>query len=299
MNNALLKMLDLKQWSSSIKAAFLAICYALSLSVSMTIAKKLSPEIKTSSIVFMRTLFGLLFFLPFLIKNRHQFLKSQKIPLHLLRILINVCAILFTYYTYRHLPLGFATSLGMTGPLFTTLITVIFLKENIDKVKWFTLVIGYSGALLIIKPHQFVFDIAIVTSLLANILAGSSIALIKVISRHDSTITIMGYTNIGLVLAACLLNIYGWQLINLKDLGLLAIIGFLGLFSQYCSITALKLSTPSFVAPFEYTRLIFAFLIGFFIFHELPEYSTIMGAAIVAGATYFIVYREGKLNSKF
>ena len=278
--------------SSSVKGALLAILSALLLSTSMSMTKTLSPEIPTSLVVFMRTFFGLLFFLPFLIKNRRQFLKTTQPFVHLLRIMTSVLAMLCTYYTYRHLPLGFATSLGMTGPLFTTLIAIFFLKEYVDQYKWMLLIVGYSGAFLIIKPHNFVVDVAILTSLLANILAASSIILAKVLSRHDSTTTIMGYGNIGIFLVASLLNFNTWQAIDLKDLGRLAIIAFLGLCTQYCSITAVKLTSPSFTAPFEYTRLLFSFSIGFLFFKEFPDYYTIIGSLIIIGSTYMITYRK-------
>jgi drug/metabolite transporter (DMT)-like permease len=244
----------------------------------------------------MRTFFGLVFFLPFLLHNHAQFFKTKKTSLHLLRICTSISAMLCTYYTYRHLPLGLATSLGMTGALFTTLLSILFLKERVDKTKWVLIVIGYLGALCIIKPHRFVLEIGIITGLLANILAGSSIILAKILSRYDSTVTIMGYTNIGLFLVAAVLNFHGWQAIGLKDLGLLAVIALLGLCAQYCSITALKQTRPSFLAPFEYTRLLFSFLIGFLFFRELPDPYTIIGSIIIIGATYTITYREKSSN---
>ena len=84
--------------SSSVKGALLAILSALLLSTSMSMTKTLSPEIPTSLVVFMRTFFGLLFFLPFLIKNRRQFLKTTQPFVHLLRIMTSVLAMLCTYY---------------------------------------------------------------------------------------------------------------------------------------------------------------------------------------------------------
>lgn len=291
-----LKNFNLPLFPSSRKGAILATLSALLLSTSLSITKTLSPEIPTSLIVFIRTFFGLLFFLPFLLKNRDQFLKTKQPFVHVLRITTSVLAMLCTYYTYRHLPLSFATSLGMTGPLFTTLIAIFCLKEYVDKYKWILLILGYSGALLIIKPHNFVVDIAIMTSLLANVLAGSSIILAKILSKQDSTTTIMGYGNIGIFLAASLLNFNSWQVIGLKDLGRLALISLLGLCTQYCSITAVKLTSPSFTAPFEYARLLFSFSIGFLFFNEIPDYYTTAGSLVIIGSTYMITYRKNLLD---
>lgn len=290
-----LKICSLSSLAPPVTGAVFAVSSALSLSISMSIIKTLSSDISTSLVVFMRTSFGLLFFFPFLIKNYKQLFKTSKLLIHLLRITISVSAMLCTYYTYRHLPLGFATSLGMTGPLFTTLISIIFLQEHIDKYKWLLLIIGYLGAILIIKPHNFTLDFAIITSLLANILAGISIVLVKILSKHDSTITIMGYSTIGVCLAAAALNYNGWQIIELQDIIKLAIIAFLGFCAQYFSITAVKHTSPSFTAPFEYIRLLFSFFIGFFVFNEFPDDYTILGSLIIVGATYAITVRKNSI----
>lgn len=254
----------------------------------MSITKILPVEIPTSLIVVIRTFFGLVFFIPFLIKNKHQALKTKKLSIHLSRITTTVLAMLCTYYTYRHLPLSVATSLGMTGPLFTTLISILFLKEKISRYKWIFLITGYLGTLFIIQPHNMVIETAIFTGLLANVSAGSATVLVKHLSTYDSTITIMGYGNLGVFLVALLLNYNGWQTISLKNIGLMAVISMLGLLTQYCSITALKLTNPSFTAPFEYIRLLFSILIGIMVFSEHPNSYTLIGSVVVIVSTYMI-----------
>ena len=280
--------------SPSLKGALLATFSALSLSISMSLTKNLSSEIPTSLVVFLRTFLGILFFLPFLLRKRHQLFKTKRPLLHLTRVATSVCAMLCTYFTYRHLPLGFATSLGMTGSLFTTILSILFLQEKVDKTKWFFLVLGYVGAICILKPHRFALEWGILTALLANLLAGSSLILAKILSKEESTLTIMGYTNVGTFVASSLLNINGWQRVALNDLGLLLLIALLGLCSQYSSLTALRSSTPSFLAPFEYTRLVFSFMIGFLFFQEIPDIYVFLGSIIIVTATYCIVYRENK-----
>ena len=151
---------------------------------------------------------------------------------------------------------------------------------------------GYLGALCIIKPHTFVLEMGIITALLANLLAGSSIIIAKVLSKNDSTLVLMGYNNIGVFMAAALFNFNGWHVIGWKDGALLSLMALLGLAAQYCSLTALKQSRPSFLAPFDYTRLLFSFLIGFTIFQEVPDLYTILGSFMIILATYIITYRE-------
>ena len=280
--------------NDKIKGAVLATLAALSLSLSMTLARQLDKEIPTSLIVFVRSCFGLLFFIPFVIKNRTQSFKTSKLWLHILRACFTVCAMLCTYYTYRHLPVAFSTSLGMTGALFTTILSTIILKDRIGKWKWAVIFIGYAGVILVIRPTSYILDFAIITALLANILASCSIISAKILSRTDSTITIMLYSNIGITIFSAMLNSYGLHMLEMRDIIILAGTGLLGITTQLCSMTALKFCQPSYLAPFEYTRMFFAVLIGFFIFSEIPNTYTIIGSIIIIGSTYLLTCIEKK-----
>jgi drug/metabolite transporter (DMT)-like permease len=282
--------------SLPIQGALLATMSALLMSVLMSIAKNITPEIPTSLIVFIRSLFGLLFSLPFFINNPKKVFKSDRYVLHGIRIILSASAMLCTYYTYRHLPLTLATSLGMTGALFTTVLAVIILKDSVDRIKWACILVGYLGALCIIQPRSLTLEMGIITALLANFFAGCSTVMAKILSKQDSSLTIISYTNLGLTSIFGCLSYPHWQLLSWRDMFLLAASGVLGLGTHYCYLAALKKASPSFLAPFEYTRLLFAFLIGFVLFHELPNLYTIIGSVLIIAATYVITWRDGHVN---
>jgi len=269
-------------------SAGLATLGALSLSVSMSLAKQLHPGIPTSLVVFTKSCFGLLIFLPILISNRKSFVKTDKLPWHILRVVLAASAMLCTYYAYRNLPFAFATSIGMSGPLFTTFLSIILLKEKVSLIKWVVIIVGYIGVIIIVKPTSCLLDLGTVSALLANLLAACTIIVVKILSKYDPTITIMLYSNIGITIVSFLFNIQGWQPLSIKDLMLLSFMGVLGIISQFCSITALKYSTPSFVAPFEYTRLPFAILIGLLVFGETTDVYTILGGVVIISSAYIL-----------
>jgi drug/metabolite transporter (DMT)-like permease len=280
--------------NTKINGAILAILAALSMSLSMTLAKHLSNDIPTSLVVFVRSCFGMLFFIPLILRNMDQGFKTTKLWLHILRACFTVGAMLCTYYTYRYLPVAFATSLGMTSALFTTILSWAILKDHVGITKWIIIFIGYCGVILVIRPTSFLLDFAIVTALLANILASCSIISAKILSRTDSTITIMLYSNICIVIFSGILNTGGWQILRIQDLMLLAGTGLLGIATQFCSMTALRFCQPSFLAPFEYTRMFFGVLIGLFIFQEIPSLYSIIGSIIIISSTYFLTKIEKK-----
>ena len=276
------------------KSAALAIIGVLSLSVSMSIAKQLDTNIPTVMVVFVRSGFGLLFFIPILIKERSSLSRINNIPLHIIRVTLAVLAMLCTYYTYRNLPIAFATSIGMTSPIFTTALSGLILKEVIGYKKWGLVILGYIGALIVIKPTSFILDTAIITALLANLLAATCIIIIKILSKKNSIVTIMLVGNVGIFTVSFLISLVQWHPLSVYDIGLLSLTGALGIITQLCLNIVIKRTSPSFVAPFEYSRMLFATVIGFVVFNEIPAISTIIGVSIIIASTYTMLLLKKK-----
>lgn len=213
-----------------------------------------------------------------------QSLKTQSLWIHGIRLLCTLGALLATYQGYRYLPLSFATAVGFTGPLFTTVFSIFFLKESIRLNQWAFLVLGYIGIIVIINPQNIEFNTAIYFLILANILSSGSIISVKILSRTDSTLNIMVY-NIALTFIimsiVCIFSEHKLFEISKTDVLILFGIGLSGTLAQFCYIKALKYLSPAFVAPFEYLRLLWAIPIGHFVFQEQFSYSMLLGSFIV------------------
>lgn len=266
--------------------------WALSFSSAMAFAKTLSPEIDSIIILFMRYFFGLIFFSPFLVQAGFKGFVTSRPILHLTRVVCVGLAMGCTYYAYRNLPLALATSIGMTGPLFTTILSIFLLKDSVSLPKWAFIIFGYLGVLVMVRPHELPISIGVWVELLANLFAAFSIICVKLLSRTESTLTIMLYANTVTTFIAGILALSLWKTPNTADLMILMVIGGLGVFSQFCSVSALKFANPSYLAPFEYTRMCFAIPVGYLFFQELPTLWTIGGSLMIIGATYGLTRLE-------
>lgn len=275
----------------SVQGALLATISSLLMSTLVFITKEVSREIPISLLVFTRNLFGLLFLLPVFIKHYEQ-LRSDRYVFHGIRIILSFVSMQCTYYTYRHLPATLATSLGMTGALFTTVLAIFFLKDRVDSIKWVCILLGYLGALFIIQPTSVTLEMGILTALLSNFFAGCSVIMAKILSRKDSTLTTVAYTSLGLTFISGCHSYPDWQTIGGRDTLLLAVGGIVGASGHYLYFQALEKVNASFLAPFGYTRLLFAFLISFLFFREVPNFYTVLGSTIVIMTTYIITYRD-------
>lgn len=280
------------QDSYKLRGGGLMLLWALSFSIAMALSKVLSPNIPNITMLFMRYLFGFLFFIPFVIKSEIKEFCTSRPALHLTRVIFIILAMTCTYYSYRNLPIALATSIGMTGPLFTTLLAILILKDKVSLSKWGLIFMGYLGVIVIMRPHEISNHSAIFIQFLANLFAALSINCVKLLSRTESTLTIMFYANAATTFIVGFLAYFVWILPDPKDLMILIAIGGLGVFSQFCAVTALKYSNPSFLAPFEYTRLCIAIPIGFFFFGETPTIWMLFGSIIIIGSTYGLARLE-------
>ncbi len=255
----------------------------------VTASKFLSVGTSNFTLFCVRYLFGMLFFMPVMLPKLSNLGKLQSPPwLHVVRALCIGASSLLTYQTYRNLPLAIATSVGFTGPLLASSLGILFLKEKPNQPKILALILGYLGVLFIVQPHYMPFDVYYVfTGIGACILAGSANTLARKLSHKDPALVIMLTSTLILGTIASVGFFVFDEPINTHDLLFLIIIGLFGSISQFAYIKAVSHAEVSFVSPFEYTRLLLAVPIGYFIFSEVVNCGQLFGMIlIIAGSLY-------------
>lgn len=262
--------------------------WAVSFSTTMSLSKIIQPTVDVTMMLFMRCLFGVCFFLPFALRNQENTFKTNRLPLHLLRAVFASTSMLCTYHAYSNLPLAFATSIGFTAPLIISVLSIFFLGENVSKSKWAAIIAGYIGVLVMVNPSGHGMDSNVLIALMANILASCGIIVTKKLSRTESTYTIMAYFMIAGLAFSGLLVGFSWKTPSMNDMIVLCCMGATATISQFSYFRALKHADASTVAPFEYSRLVFAIPVGFYFFGELVSWHTLVGSIIIVVSTYAI-----------
>jgi drug/metabolite transporter (DMT)-like permease len=259
----------------------------------MSCAKAVNPDLNIFTMVFVRAVFGVVFLLPLMHGTgwKKTFV-TKNLKLQLVRAVIVLFALASSYYAYRNLVLNLATSIGFTQPLIITILALLFLGERVRYGQWLALMIGYGGVFCFVNPFSATFDPTIFVALLANLFSSTAIILTKVLSRTDKNITIMSYSYVGLLLISGILVMNFWVTPKFFDLVILFAMGGLGTLSQYSYITALKYGNASFVAPFEYSRLVIAIPIGYFVFGEGMSWITIVGAVVIIFSNLYIARQK-------
>lgn len=256
------------------------------------VIRYLSPNIPPWEQVFVRGIFSTLFVLPWLLRTGIGGLRTRRLPLLTLRAACTGGGILFWIHGIVNMPLAEAVSLHFTIPLFTVLLAMVLLREQVALHRWIALAIGFSGTLIILQPGiETVNPVALVIMLSALIYAFGNITS-KVLVRTESPSLIVFYVNAILVVAFAIPSLLFWVQPSPYEWGLLAIFGLGNVLAQICLNKAFAATDVSFAIPFEFTRLPMLALAGFLLFAERPELWTWVGAAVIFGAAYYITRRE-------
>lgn len=253
---------------------------------------KLIPKINTATIISGRFLISFMLMLPLIARSGAGAFKSQQLPRQILNSVFRTGAIWSTYYAYAKLPMALVASIGFTDPMIAITLAILLLRERVGWRKWVAVLVGYLGVLVMVHPDSIVFSGAIIIALLANFGSSLSKIITKELTRTDKTFLIMFYSNaIGLVLSVILAGI-DFVMPSGEELLILLGVGVLGTLSQFSYLRALYHGNVSLVAPFEYSRLLFAVAIGYLFFAETPSSYVILGGLIIVCSSAYLTLRE-------
>jgi drug/metabolite transporter (DMT)-like permease len=254
--------------------------------------KLLSDDLHPIVICFYRSLMGLILITPFVIRNNFKALQTQNMRLQIFRASINVISMICWFSAIGMMHFEKATALGFTTPLFTTVLAVIVLGEVIRFHRTAALLLGFIGIIIIIRPGYVPFEFGTVLMLIASFSFSFVLIFVKKLSATDSSLTIIFYHLLYMTPVFFILSLFYWENINLYQLIVFTLMGASGLLSHWCLAQAFKMSDTTFVMPLQFTKLIWASLIGLFIFAEQPDIWTWVGGVIIFISVVYITYRE-------
>ncbi len=271
---------------------------ALTAAIMGSCVKYLSDDLNTVMICFYRCLMGLIIVFPFVFKNNFKALKSNNLKLQFFRSIINVISMLCWFSALGMIQLEKATALGFTTPLFTTILAVIILKEVIRFHRTTALIIGFIGVLIIIQPGYIPMEYSTTLMLIASFSFSFVQIFVKQLSAIDSNLTIIFYHLAFMTPVLFFVALFFWEPITFNHVLIFLIMGTTGLLTHWCMNQSLKMSDTTFVMPLQFSKLIWASLIGMFVFSEIPDIWTWLGAIVIFASAIYITYRESFIKKK-
>lgn len=256
--------------------------------------RELTPEMHSAMIVFLRSLVGLVFVLPLLLRRGAvDKLRVRRPWLHLLRGVLTAVALNTGFYALWKLPVATATILFFLAPVFSTLLAPLMVGEKVGPTRWTAVGIGFLGALVVLRPDLGGFDMASLSAVLSSLCFGLVLLLGKIASRTDGSDAVFFWTVILSALLTLPMAVPVWHLpvaawVWVALLALSAASSLRG----YADIRAYAIGEASFVGPVSYLRLPAVALAGWWLYAERLDALTLLGGAIIAGSTLVIMLRE-------
>lgn len=252
----------------------------------------LSHSMHVFEIAFFRQAIGFVFMSAIFLRGGLRPLITRRIGLHILRSVFNVIAMLAFFYGLTLEPLAKVVSLSFTAPLFATVGAVLLLREKMTRHRWIALGIGVIGALIILRPGIQAVSLGALLVLLSNAVWALALVVIKVLSRTETSVTIALYATLLQTPVALIFAVFFWTTPNLEQFLWLTLVGIFGTVAQICLGEAFRYADATLVMPIDFAKLLWASLIGYVFFDQIPDIWIWPGAFIVFIAVFYNAYKE-------
>lgn len=214
---------------------------------------------------------------------------------HAARSLFGTASMWGWFIALTLLPFADLTAITFTSPLFITVLAMLFLNERIHGFRWTALVVGFIGVLIMIGPHLTLgagASIGVWIALGTSVLSALAMLFLRSMSGREHAITITFYFSLTTMAVSAISAFWGWPAPSASQWLLIIAVGVLGAIGQLLLSYSYRYAEASTLAPLDYANLVYATVIGYFLFGELPGWSTWLGAPLVVASGLLILWRE-------
>jgi drug/metabolite transporter (DMT)-like permease len=279
-----------------LRGALLIVASTLCFSSMHGAIRHVAMDLHPFEVAFFRNFFGLLVILPLFGRSGLALLRTQRLGLHAVRGGLQVVAMLCFFTALSMAPLAQVSALSFSAPLFACLGATLFLGEAMRLRRWSALIVGFAGALIIIRPGVEAINTGTLLVVFASALWAMAMLVIKVLGRTESSITTTAYMGLFLTPLSFVPALFVWQWPGWEQLVWMAAIGTFGTGGHLAMAQAFKEADATAVLPFDFTRLIWASAIGYLAFAEVPDMLTWVGGIVIFASTTYIAVREVKVK---
>ena len=279
---------------NNVKGGIILMFAAAGFGTMVALIKLVGERLDVFQILLVRQAVMALIVAPTIMKNFPGSLQTDNFGLQLLRIFLALVAMGFGFTAVVNMPLADATAIGFAKSFFVTICAIFFLNEIIGIRRWFAVIIGFIGVLIVLRPGFDGFTIYGVYALIGSAGAGSVMVVIRILTRTESTTTILTYQALGVGLAVAIPGLWFWLWPTPLEWALLVAMGIISYGAQMLNINAYKYGEASVMASLDYVRLIYAVFFGWLLFENFPDFWTWFGAMIIISASIYTIHRENQ-----
>jgi drug/metabolite transporter (DMT)-like permease len=200
----------------------------------------------------------------------------------------------FTVLAFWLMPLAGAIAINFSAPLFSALVAIIFLKERPGPARWIALLVGFLGVLIVTNPGADSLTAGALFALANAVMYGSVTVAVRGMSKTESANTLLMWQMVTVAIFHSVLLLLGFQWPTAADAGIFILSGVTWAIGQYLWTQALQLAPATAVSPFYYFLLVWAMVIGFVVWGDVPTFALLVGSSIVVGSGLFLLWHEAR-----
>lgn len=246
-------------------------------------------------LLFLRACAALLLLSPLIWTQRHQFLHMERPGLQLVRVVLSTLEVAAFFLATVYLPLADVITYYLAGPIFVTAMSAIFLGEKVGWRRWTAILVGFCGVLIALRPSAQTVSLPALIAL-GGSLSFATLMLITRSLRKTPDIVMASSQFVGTFSLGAVLSAFNWVPPTPGSLVIFAAAGLISVTALFCVNRSLKLAPASVVVPYQYSMIVWAVIFGFVVFGDVPSIATLVGAAIIIGAGFYIFLRERDLG---
>ncbi|MGP8119601.1 MAG: DMT family transporter [Xanthobacteraceae bacterium] len=276
-----------------LRGILLVVISTVFLASSDAMAKYLTLRLPAIEIAWMRYVVFIAIMCPAVIAaSPRRALRTTRPGLQLLRGVTLVGSSLLFMSALRVLPIAEATTTGFVSPIFVTILSVVLLREAVGLRRWLATLIGLIGVVIVVRPGTSAFQPGALLAIASALCWASSLVATRRIVGHDSSVTTMTYSALsGLIMLSALLPSV-FVMPTAAELGLGACIGVAATSGHWLVVLAYRYGDASVLAPLAYVQVVWAAVLGYGVFGNVPDGWTFAGAAVIISSGLYIAHRE-------
>ncbi len=243
-----------------------------------------------------RSVAGLVLLAPFIWRaGLAPFRAAPRPGLQFLRIILSSAEVVMFFIAVSHLPLADTVIFYLAGPIYVTALSALLLGEKVGWRRWAAVLVGFVGVLIALRPSPATLTWPALIALAGSIAFAFLMIITRVVRGTQDIVLATGQILATLILGAVTAP-FAWKAAPLSDAAQLALLGIVAVTALLAVNRSLKLAPASVVVPYQYTLLVWAAVLGYLVFGDVPQPHVAIGAAIIVAAGLFIFFREQRVG---
>jgi drug/metabolite transporter (DMT)-like permease len=211
--------------------------------------------------------------------------------LQIIRVAVSTLEVAMFFWAVSYLPLADTVTFYLAGPIYVTALSVVLLREPVGWRRWSAVLIGFAGVLLALRPSAASLTLPALIALAGSMFFAVSMITTRMLRETSNTVLVAGQIAATL-LFGIVATPFAWMKPSTRDFALMSLFGVVSILALACVNLSLKLAAASVVAPYQYTLIVWAVVLGYMVFGDVPDPFTLLGGAVIISAGLYIFWRE-------